>query len=169
MATTDEAIEILDDTPIVSGLDEVYEAVEALREFGVTGYALTVASSEMAKRQFEQDNPGRKSACYLYFAYFGFDGVASFLKVGISNNPRFRMAGIATGNPLDRLWVYAAKFPSRKLACRAERAIHARLRQSRRRGEWFHVDGMDEQGCRYNSLQLKREVIGDQSLFEVRG
>lgn len=169
MAATDEAIPLLDWGPDFSGLDDVDVAVEALRESGVSGYALSVAHSEMAKARLEADNPGWRKACYVYFGFFGLDGSASFVKIGISNNPRFRMASILTGNPLDCLWVYAARFSTRKEACKIEREIHRRLGESRQRGEWFRVGSMDERDCRQFTLRIKGEIIGsDAGLFEVR-
>lgn len=169
MATTDEAIPVLERRFIWTGVDASKARVEELREAGVSGYALHVASAELAKRAFAADNPGHKTICYMYLAYFGVDGAASFVKVGVSRDPAFRMTGIATGNPLDRLWVFAAKFPSRKDAMRVERQVHAHLSESRRRGEWFRLDSLDEQACRHHALAIKETFIGrDAGLFEVR-
>lgn len=62
----------------------------------------------------------------------------SMVKIGVSDEPWKRLKGIQTGNPA-KLAILAT-FPGERTA---ERQIHDALRDYRRAGEWFDLDGRD--------------------------
>lgn len=122
----------------------------------VTNYAIkqaretvpTIKQAAMAVAEL------RNGPTYCYLAFYGLRGVASFLKVGISNHPERRMYGIATGNPLDCLWVFAARFVSRSVARSVEQALIRHFSARKRRGEWLHLDGVSEEAATGMARQM---------------
>jgi hypothetical protein len=90
----------------------------------------------------------RSGPCHCYLAFYGFGTSAQFLKIGITKHPEQRLYGIATGNPLDCLWVYTAKFSSRASAYRAEQMILKSQAFRKRRGEWISLESCDEAASR---------------------
>lgn len=85
----------------------------------------------------------RKGPAYCYLAFHGLDKVARFLKIGMTNHPERRMYEMATGNPLDCLWVFAGKLPSRRAAFHVEQTLLRHMSEHRRRGEWIVVDSLN--------------------------
>lgn len=85
----------------------------------------------------------RKGPAYCYLAFHGMDGVAQFMKIGMTNHPERRMYGMATGNPLDCLWVFAGILPSRRAAYHVEQTLIRHMAEYRRRGEWIVVQNID--------------------------
>lgn len=84
----------------------------------------------------------RKGNVYCYLAFHGLNGVAEFLKIGMTNHPERRIYGMATGNPLDCLWVFAGALPSRRAAYHVEQTLLRHMSEYRRRGEWIAVDNI---------------------------
>lgn len=172
MRLSDEAVGKFIGEPYIDlhmrALDLAEEDRARAKEAGLSGYQLSVAYMEAVKVRLGQADPGRRSRCFVYFAFFGEGGAASRLKVGVSRSPAFRMSGLSTGNPLGLLWVYAVEFGSRKEAMRHERLAHKHLRESWVRGEWFSVCGIDEAEARRYSLELKKFTCDDLPMFEVQ-
>ena len=81
----------------------------------------------------------RRGPAYCYLAFHGMDGIAQFLKIGMTNHPERRIYGMATGNPLDCLWVFAGVLPSRRAAYHVEQTLLRHMSEHRRRGEWIVV------------------------------
>lgn len=73
------------------------------------------------------------------FVYIVTDG--TFTKVGITNNPRKRLALLQNGNPRALRMIYAHEAPTDDAARRIEREVHSILKADgkRVRGEWFRV------------------------------
>ena len=114
----------------------------------------------------------RNGPTYCYLAFYGLDGCASFLKIGISNHPERRMYGIATGNPFDCLWVFAARFASRKIAYAVEQSLIRHFHSKKRRGEWFQIDGVDEVAARSIASDVgvfSSEVANGRAEFSLLG
>lgn len=84
----------------------------------------------------------RMATTIVYLAYHGEGERAAFVKVGIAGDIKARMRQIYTGNPLPRLWTFAAAFPSRAAARSVESALHLHLSSESSSGEWFRVHGM---------------------------
>jgi hypothetical protein len=65
------------------------------------------------------------------------------VKVGISSDPKKRLAGLKTANPYPLSIVASIAFDSRVKAEWAERTIHCALADYRMAGEWFAVGATD--------------------------
>jgi hypothetical protein len=63
-----------------------------------------------------------------------------FTKVGMSENPVKRLAGLQTANPFPLHLVYASPHFERWKAAQIERLIHEHLSQYAMQGEWFSCD-----------------------------
>ncbi len=85
---------------------------------------------------------------YCYLTFWGVDGRAEFLKIGVARNVKNRMNGIRTGNPLDRLWTYTMALNSRGEAMKVEAALLENMKSDRTNGEWVRVAGCSEQACK---------------------
>lgn len=92
-------------------------------------------TQEAARRIAEM----RNGPTYCYLAFYGLDGRGLFLKVGMTSHPEKRLHDFACGNPLDCLWTFAARLPTRPQAYRVEQAILRHLADQKRRGEWLAV------------------------------
>lgn len=110
-------------------------AAEAAREMVPTARDAALAIAEMRR------------PAYCYLAFCGVGGRAQYVKIGMSIHPEKRLYGMATGSPLDCLWVYTADMPGRKAAYRAEQFLLRRMADHRRRGEWIEVGDLDAKGA----------------------
>lgn len=61
------------------------------------------------------------------------------IKVGISSNPRARVASLQTACPFDLVLVREFRFPNREIALQFEDAFHTTQAKHRTRGEWFDL------------------------------
>lgn len=102
----------------------------------------------------------RNGPTYCYLAFYGRDGVGQYLKVGMTSHPEKRLYGIATGNPLDCLWVYVAQFDTRKQAYSAEQTILRDIAEHKRRGEWIEIT-TDAEAARAFARQLAAVIGGE--------
>lgn len=85
----------------------------------------------------------RDGPAYCYLAFHGLDGIAQFVKVGMTRHPERRMYEMATGNPLDCLWVYVCRAPTTALAYAMEQSLLRRMSEHKRRGEWITLGSID--------------------------
>lgn len=84
-------------------------------------------------------------ACdFVYLAFHGDGGHASHMKIGMAKDVRKRMSALYTGNPLPRLWVYAARIAGREVAQRIERELLLHMSKWRAEGEWVSVGGVNQ-------------------------
>lgn len=84
---------------------------------------------------------------HVYIAFFGDEGRAQFMKIGVAKHVRFRIDGIRTGNPLDCLWTFCCPIGSRAEAGKVEAALHRNMANTRTNGEWFRLSKCSEQAC----------------------
>ena len=94
--------------------------------------------------QMLAQTPPRAATASVYLAFHGLEDRAAFLKVGVAVDVKKRMRELYTGNPMPRLWTFAAEFHSRSMAYRVEAALHHHLRHTSTSGEWFQVHGLAE-------------------------
>lgn len=83
----------------------------------------------------------------VYLAFHGTDDRASYMKIGVARNVRARMSGLSTGNPLPRLWTYAASFAGRHRAVKVEGALLSHMGNDRVKGEWIRVGGLSAEAA----------------------
>lgn len=102
------------------------------------------ASVETAASAAEQIAEMRSGPAYCYLAFHGMDGIAQFAKVGMSRHPERRLYGMATGNPLDCLWVYVCKLPTARAAYHVEQSLLRHMEAQRRRGEWITLGRIEQ-------------------------
>lgn len=69
--------------------------------------------------------------------YFISDG--EYVKIGISNNVRYRMSMMQTGNAKKLLLLACFDFPFRDLAATTERLLHIKYKNKRISGEWYDI------------------------------
>jgi hypothetical protein len=124
---------------------------DRLVEAAVKGARANLAPARVAAKRIAEMHNG---PAYCYLAFYGRDGIASFVKVGMTRHPEKRLYGMATANPLDCLWVYVSKLPVAKAAYHVEHALHRHLDASKRRGEWFEVGETDEAAAQALARQL---------------
>jgi hypothetical protein len=79
------------------------------------------------------------------------------------------MSGIRTGNPIPRLWTFAAAFPSREEAVEIESVLLQHMAAHKAHGEWVHVHGLSEQAAAAMAQSLGEvaaRVLGHPAHFE---
>jgi hypothetical protein len=81
----------------------------------------------------------------VYLSFYGHDDRAGYLKIGIAKDVKSRMHGIATGNPVPRLWTYSAPFACKADAAKIEAALLAHMSPEKVHGEWVYMKGISEQ------------------------
>lgn len=91
--------------------------------------------------------PGRIDMTSVYLAFYGDSDRANYLKIGVAKDVRARMRGIATGNPLPRLWTFEAVFASRQVAADVEAALIRHMSPDKIHGEWVKVGSLSEQAA----------------------
>lgn len=89
----------------------------------------------------------RKGPAYCYMAFHGLGATAQFAKVGMTRHPEQRMYDMATGNPLDCLWVFVCRASSVRAAYRIEQGLLRHLEPQKRRGEWITLGSLDADGA----------------------
>ena len=89
-----------------------------------------------------------KDHTYVYLTFWGLDDRAEFMKIGVAKDIKARMAGIKTGNPMDRLWTYCLLLHSRSEAMRVESALLSKMADTRVSGEWVKTSKFSGQTCR---------------------
>lgn len=107
---------------------------------------------------------------YVYLTFWGLEDRAEFMKVGVAKDVKSRMAGIKTGNPMDRLWTYCLLLHSRSEAMRVESALLEKMADSRVSGEWVRTSKLSAQACRAISDDLAAvatEVCGRPIILRV--
>jgi T5orf172 domain-containing protein len=115
---------------------------------------------------------GPATSAYVYLSFYGSVDSASHLKIGIAKNVKSRMSGIKTGNPLLRLWTYAAQFPAREMALAVETFLLSHVSRDSVHGEWVNVHGMSEQAALafVESLAEVAGAVGGRRVeFELQG
>lgn len=148
------------------GLDKVDQAMALLREATFPEGYIDNLQAELTKACMEASDPGWRQRCYVYMTFFGANEIASFMKIGVSNNPVFRVAGITTGNPLEPLWTFAIPFATRKEAMASERMLHAQYASQRAKGEWFAIAQASKEDaevladCEQRRLTAKANPLG---------
>lgn len=118
----------------------------------------------------EQVAAMRVGPCYCYLGFYGLHGVASFLKIGMTGHPERRLYSFSTGNPLDCLWVFTTKIPSRTVARQAELAMLRSYADHKRRGEWVDVGRCEREGAEAIARELAvvvSEVTGQEANFSL--
>ena len=75
--------------------------------------------------------------CHMYF--IGTAASPAITKIGISLDPRKRLAGLKTASPFPLFLFASVGFKDRTQAEWSERVMHAALEDYRMRGEWFSV------------------------------
>lgn len=76
------------------------------------------------------------------FVYVIGQGDGMFMKVGITSNPKARLAELQTGNPYPLDMMHTRRMPSRDAARTVEARVHDILSDFHMSGEWF--------GCHYD-------------------
>src|SRR5690348_12772036 len=109
---------------------------DKIRQYAIRQALETMPTTQEAAQQVAAMRIG---PCYCYLGFYGLRGVASYMKVGMTGHPEQRLYNIATGNPLDCLWVFTTKIPSRSVARQAELAMLRSYAGHKRRGEWIDV------------------------------
>ena len=102
---------------------------------------------------------------YLMVADFEFhgDGPRELVKVGISSNPRGRMAGFQTATPFKIELYKKWRMPDRNAALWVEKKFHAGNDPFRTNGEWFRTYATGA-ACELDSLALwwwQDKTLGD--------
>lgn len=91
----------------------------------------------MAKQRLK---PHQIDVCYVYvIGMREGDTVLPYSKIGIAQNIKRRLEGMATSSPFDLFCAYSHACESRKLALDAESVAHKHLDRFRVRGEWFAI------------------------------
>jgi hypothetical protein len=126
--------------------DEACVVAEAIRQ----AEANLATAKEAAERIAEM----RDGPAYCYLAFYGLDDTANYMKVGMTRHPEQRLYHMATGNPLDCLWVFVSRLPVARAAFHVEKFLHRHLEAHRRRGEWFAVGNADWQAASALARQL---------------
>jgi hypothetical protein len=135
--------------PMADAIDIVTAAIDVAERNLAT-------AKEAAQRIVEL----RSGPTYCYLAFYGRNGAGQYMKVGMTSHPEQRLDSIATGNPLDCLWVYTAEFDTRGKAYGAEQAALRSLADHKRRGEWIEVT-TDAEAAKAIARQLGDLVKGD--------
>ncbi|GAA5075584.1 GIY-YIG nuclease family protein [Lysobacter panacisoli] len=142
---------------------------DRLVEAAVKGARANLATARVAAKRIAELHNG---PAYCYLAFYGLGGVANFVKIGMTRHPEKRLYGMATGNPLDCLWVYVSRLPVAKSAFRVEQELHRHLDPNKRRGEWFSVGETDAGGAAALARQLHAVAVDadrDASEFTLLG
>lgn len=84
---------------------------------------------------------------FVYLTFWGMEGRAHFLKIGIAKNVAKRMSDIHGANPMDRLWTYTMIFNTRGEATQVESALLRHMSPDKATGEWVRVAKCSEQAC----------------------
>lgn len=74
------------------------------------------------------------SKCYVYVITDG-----TFLKIGMANDVRKRLAQLQTGNPMELHLIKCYAFSNRTEASKYERELHLKYGDYRKHGEWFSI------------------------------
>lgn len=136
--------------------------VTEIVNYAVNQAALDIPTTQQAVRAI---TAMRKGPAYCYLAFHGMDGVAQFMKIGMTNHPERRIYGMATGNPLDCLWVFAGVLPSRRAAYHVEQTLIRYMSEYRRRGEWIVVHNIDAELAMSMARQLGMVAKETESAF----
>jgi len=124
---------------------EMWEAAESISQD-----ALPETAKEAARRIASL----RTGPTFVYLAFHGVDGIAQYVKVGISRHPEQRLYGMATGNPLDCLWAFTCRVGTAEAAYGVEQRIIRHLDAHKRRGEWLEVGQSDKDAAFALARQL---------------
>lgn len=103
---------------------------------------------------------------FVYLAFYGHDGKAECLKIGISRDVRIRISGTRTNNPIPFLWAYSAEFRTRKDARLVEKRLLGRVADGRIHGEWSATPGWSRLECDAIA-ECMAEISADILGFEV--
>lgn len=109
---------------------------------------------------------------YCYLSFCGVEGVAQYMKIGMSTHPEQRLYNMATGSPLDCLWVYTVRLPTRRAAYRAEQTLLKHMAEHKRRGEWVEVGQVRADGAADLARHLSgvlRDAFPNGGEFELLG
>jgi len=131
-----------------ANMDKVDAAFALLAEVGMTGTAVDQFRMAAMKAAMEAGDPGWSTRVHCYLMFFGSGTTATHVKIGISNDPKLRIAGVRTGNPLEPLWVYSFPYSDRVAAGSAERFLHSSFPAKRSNGEWFTIEPAGEAEAR---------------------
>jgi len=105
------------------------------------------ANLATAREAAEHISELRAGPAYCYLAFHGLDDVAQFVKVGMTRHPERRLYEMATGNPLDCLWVFTCRVPCVRMAYRIEQSLLRHLEAHKRRGEWITLGSIDAEAA----------------------
>lgn len=112
-----------------------------------------------AREAAEQIASIRFGPAYCYLAFFGLEGTASYMKIGMSKHPEQRLYSMGTDNPLDCLWVFVSRLPCTRAAFHVEQFLHRHLNEHRRKGEWFAIGNTDMAGAEGLARQLSSVAL----------
>ena len=118
-------------------------AEDAVRILEARGYeAMTeFLAAASAGRPAPEDCAAYVRPSFVYLAFFGVDGQARYLKIGIADNVRVRMSSYRTHCPLPCVRLLTLRLPNRGDAYALEIALLASMGDLRLHGEWVAVDG----------------------------
>jgi len=102
----------------------------------------------------------------VYLAFHGAEVRATHMKIGVAKHVGRRMSELSTGNPLPRLWVFAATLPGRHIALKVEAALLRHMQASRTSGEWSSVGEVSESAAEAIVLSLA-EVAAEHTTHPV--
>jgi predicted GIY-YIG superfamily endonuclease len=95
-------------------------------------------------------------------------GLVGPVKVGISNNPKKRLATIQTACPFPVKLVYVFSCPNREIALQMERSFHTTRREKCLYGEWFDYSPREAVSILIIAFHvaLRCNLKGDDELIE---
>jgi hypothetical protein len=121
-------------------LSKVYSFIHDMSELPFPPGYLDELRTDMLKALMR----GKRVTTPVYLSFYGVGDKASHLKIGVAKSVKSRMSSIKTGNPLPRLWTYAAMLPAKADALAVESALLHKMASDRAHGEWVHVHGLSE-------------------------
>ena len=106
-----------------------------------------------------------------YFVYLVQLGDESIYKIGVSQNPQKRLAGLQTSSPLPLRFVATVDAQNQRMASKVERRLHGLFDSKRTQGEWFSLSSEDVLYVRavFDTIRDARKHMRPQELlFELR-
>lgn len=91
------------------------------------------------KRTVDLNKIGADTPAYVYFIH-NEDSMA--VKIGCAKNVQRRLATLQTSSPSDLKLLGTIKAESFRCAMELEENLHEKFKDSRIRGEWFHLDSL---------------------------
>lgn len=80
-------------------------------------------------------------------------------KIGISSDPKKRLAQLLTASPVEMEIVHVFKLPNRLNAAAIEQAFHGVFRRQRARGEWFKISRHEAKSAMIENIIMFLKVM----------